>query len=105
MWVEDREPPVATIAKPFPTTDIVNLCVKISQVGKVFPKNPIQEEVDEKLDLFCVGLEKDKDTSLPTVELDFEEGQVCTTLKSGDGSEIIVSTAKSSDDSGLGCTL
>ena len=40
-------------------------------MGKVFPKTgPVGGELDEKLDLFCVGLEKDKDANLtlPAVE-------------------------------------
>ncbi|XP_068757817.1 uncharacterized protein [Montipora capricornis] len=41
---------------------------KISRVGKVFPKKSLQGKVDGKLDFHCVGLEKDKNVSLPSVD-------------------------------------
>ena len=36
----------------------------------MFPKTLVQEQVDEKLDFHCVGLEKDKNVLFPTVEVE-----------------------------------
>ena len=67
-------------------------------MGKVFPKTLITEQVDEKLDFHCVGLEKDKNVSFPTVEMECspsshgaEEGASSPLLEPGDGTEITVS--------------
>lgn len=64
----------------------------------MFPKTLVQEEVDEKLDFHCVGLEKDKNLSFPTVEVDGAssspgiDGRVLTPfLEPGDGTEVTVS--------------
>ncbi|KAL9959287.1 hypothetical protein ACROYT_G032598 [Oculina patagonica] len=68
---------------------------KIPQVGKVFPKTLVQEQVDEKLDFHCVGLEKDKNVLFPNVEVEGApsspgtEGRVLTpSLEPGDVTEV-----------------
>lgn len=64
----------------------------------MFPKTLVQEQVDEKLDFHCVGLEKDKNVSFPTVEVEGTpcspgiEGRVLTpSLEPGDVTEVTVS--------------
>lgn len=72
---------------------------QISQVGKVFPKTVVQEKVDEKLDFHCVGLDKDKNVSFPTVEGEWspsgpgdELGSLSPIREFDDGTEVTVST-------------
>jgi len=68
-------------------------------VGKVFPKTLVQENVDEKLDFHCVGLEKDKNLSFPTVEMEgsptssrgAEVQALSPPSEPGDGTELTVS--------------
>ena len=64
----------------------------------MFPKTFVQEEVDEKLDFHCVGLDKDKNVSFPTVEAECspsshetEVGSRSPPLETGDGTEVTVS--------------
>ena len=64
----------------------------------MFPKTSVQEQVDGKLDVLCVGLEKDKNVSFPMVDdvgapsSPGAEGRVLTSsLEPGDGPEVTVS--------------
>ena len=64
----------------------------------MFPKTLVKEKVDAKLAFHCVGLEKDKNVSFPTVEVEGTpnipetEGKVLTSsLEPGDGPEVTVS--------------
>lgn len=68
-------------------------------MGKVFPKTVVQEKVDEKLDFHCVGLDKDKNVSFPTVEGEWspsgpgdELGSLSPAREFDDGTEVTVST-------------
>ena len=78
---------------------MIFISFQISQVGKVFPKTVVQEKVDEKLDFHCVGLDKDKNVSFPTVEGEWspsgpgdELGSLSPTREFDDGTEVTVST-------------
>lgn len=59
----------------------------------------MQEKVDEKLYFHCVGLDKDKNVSFPTVEGECspsgpgdELGSLSSTREFDDGTEVTVST-------------
>ena len=78
---------------------LIFISFQISQVGKVFPKTVVQEKVDEKLDFHCVGLDKDKNVSFPTVEGECspsgpgdELGSLSPAREFDDGTEVTVST-------------
>ena len=64
-------------------------------MGKVFPKTSVTEQV-EKLDFHCVSLEKDKNVSFPTVEMEGlpsshgAEGASSPLLEPGDATEVTV---------------
>ena len=68
-------------------------------MGKVFPKTSCKEKVVAKLDFQCVGLEKDKNVSLPTVQNEkphqrsheTEERVLSPALKAGEGQDPSVS--------------
>lgn len=63
----------------------------------MFPKTFVQEKVDEKLAFHCVGLEKDKNVSFPTVDVEDTpsipetEGVLTSSVEPGDGPEVTVS--------------
>lgn len=64
----------------------------------MFPKTLVQEQVDEKLDFSCVGLEKDKNVLFPTVEVEgmasspgTERRVLTPLLEPGDVTEVTVS--------------
>ena len=64
----------------------------------MFPKTFVQEEVDEKLDFHCIGLDKDKNVSFPTAEAECslsshgaEVGPQSTPFETGEGTEVTVS--------------
>ena len=77
---------------------------QISRVGKVFPKNSLQGKVDGKLDFHCVGLEKDKNVSLPSVDnekasssLGTEERRRSIAQGPDEGDEVTAKSFKSND--------
>ena len=57
----------------------------------MFPKTLIQEQVNEKLDFHCVGLEKDKNVSFPIVDVE------CTTSSPGTEGRVLTPSVEHND--------